>query len=73
MTKFTEGRERMLRYLYGWRMFVRAVYMARTKRRGAGPMRWSYALKMGAGYRYLVDGQFCTPRRWPRYLGQLDR
>lgn len=45
------------RYIYGWAMFARAVYMARTKKRGAGRQSWRHALKMGGCYRWLVDGQ----------------
>jgi len=58
----------MKRYLYGWAMFIRAVYLARTKKRGAGRMSWSHAVKMGGCYRFIVDGQNCRPPRWPRYV-----
>jgi hypothetical protein len=56
------------RYLYGWWMFARAVWLSRTKKRGAGRMPWSNAMKMGAAYRYIVDGQNRRPPRIPRYL-----
>jgi hypothetical protein len=59
----------MLRYFDGWRAWVRALYLARTKKRGAGPMKWSHAFKMAAAYRFIVDGQF--RRRAPRYLRHL--
>lgn len=56
------------RYIYGWQCWFRALYQARTKKRGAGPMKWKYAFKMAACYRYLVDGQQRKPPRFPRYL-----
>lgn len=63
----------MQRYLYGWLMFVRAVWMARRKKRGAGKMPWGNAIKMGAAYRYIVDGQHCCPPRTPFYLKPMER
>ena len=48
----------MRRWLYGWKMWARAVWLVRRKKHGAGPMRWRHAFKMGAAHRYLVDGQF---------------
>ena len=54
----TEGDKTMKRWLYGWYMFGRAVYLSRAKRHGAGPMKWKYAIRMGRAYRFIVDGQF---------------
>lgn len=48
-------------------MFVRAVRMARAKKRGAGKMPWGNALKMGACYRWIVDGQMRGGKP-PRYM-----
>ena len=56
------------RYIYGWRCWFRALRMARAKRHGAGRMKWRYAFKMAAAYRFIVDGQNCRPPRYPRYL-----
>lgn len=61
----------MKQCLYGWLMFVRAVYLARTKKRGAGRMPFRNALKMGGCYRYVVDGQFRVPPRHPRHMRKL--
>jgi len=54
------------RYLHGWYMWARALRMARRKRHGAGAMKWKYALRMAASYRWLVDGQMRggRPPRW---------
>jgi hypothetical protein len=59
----------VIQYLDGWRAWVRAIYLARTKKRGAGPMSWPNALKMAAAYRFIVDGQ--ERRRLPRYLKRI--
>lgn len=63
------------RYLYGWLMFARAVHMARTKKRGAGRLPWRYALKMGASYRWIVDGQLrgAPGPRWIRKALKIGR
>lgn len=45
------------RWLYGWLMWARAVRMMRTKKHGAGKQPWLYAFRMGAAYRWIVDGQ----------------
>ncbi len=58
----------MKQYLYGWLMFARAVWMARTKKRGAGPVPWRNALKIAGCYRFIVDGQHREPQRIPRHL-----
>lgn len=47
----------ILRWLYGWRMWTRALWMVRRKRHGAGKMPWRYALAMARDVRFLVDGQ----------------
>lgn len=47
----------MKRYLHGWGMFFRALYLARTKKGGAGKQRWRYALETAHAYRWIVDGQ----------------
>lgn len=56
------------RYLYGWFVWARAIRMARTKRHGAGPMKWRYAFRMAASYRWIVDGQMRggKPPHWQR-------
>lgn len=54
--------------LYGWSCWLEGFAKARAKRRGNGPQRLRHALKTAAGYRFLVEGQFRTPRRIPRYL-----
>lgn len=61
------------RYLYGWACWLEGFRKARAKKRGAGPQRLRNALKTAAGYRFLVDGQFRAPRRFPRYLRRLRR
>lgn len=58
----------MNRYLYGWFMFVRAFRMARAKKHGAGQQSLVNAFKMGAAYRFIVDGQHKRPVRPPFYL-----
>ena len=56
----------MRRYCYGWWMAVRGYKLARLKKHGAGPApRW-VAMRMGASYRGIIDGQFCG--RAPYYL-----
>lgn len=45
------------RYLHGWWMWLRALYMCRTKRHGAGASSWTDAVRMAACYRWIVDGQ----------------
>lgn len=62
----------ILRYLHGWRMWLRALYLCRTKRHGAGPMRWKYALQMAACYRWIVDGQMRGGEP-PRYIREGQR
>lgn len=54
------------RYFHGWFMWGRAIWMARTKRHGAGPMKWKYVFKIAASYRWIVDGQMRNgkPPRW---------
>lgn len=54
-------------YIYGWAMYVRAVYKMRTKKHGAGRQPWLYALRMGSCYRWLVDGQL-RGGKGPRWL-----
>ena len=44
------------RWLYGWLMWARAVWIVRHKKHGAGKQPWSYALRTAAATRYLVDG-----------------
>jgi hypothetical protein len=46
------------RYIYGWQMWLRAFCMARAKRHGAGRARLIHAIRAGACYRSIVDGQF---------------
>jgi len=47
----------MRRYLHGWRVWLWALYKARTKKRGAGPQQWSHAFKTAACARWIVYGQ----------------
>ena len=56
-TRWTPLKPMIRRYLYGWWCFARAVYLARTKKRGAGKQKWRYALETGHAYRWIVDGQ----------------
>ncbi len=58
----------MIRYLYAWRMWLRAVYIARAKKHGAGKQCWSHALKSAACVHYLIDGQHRNPPRFPRWM-----
>lgn len=44
-------------WLYGWWICARAIYLARTKKRGAGAMKWRYAIRLGMQYRWIVYGQ----------------
>lgn len=58
------------RYFYGWWMWLRAVWIVRRKKHGAGKQRWSHAFKTAACVRYLVDGQH-RGSRGPWYLRGL--
>ena len=62
------GMTPLRRYVYGWQCFARAYRMARRKKHGAGRMRLLYALRMGACFRFIADGQFCN--RPSGYLGR---
>lgn len=55
------------RYLYGWFMWTRAIWLVRAKRHGAGPMKWEYAFKLAGQYRWLVDGQM-RGGKFPRWM-----
>lgn len=61
----------MSRYWYGWWMWLRAVYLVRTKRHGAGAQPWSLALKTAGCVRYLIDGQHRRPPRLSRWMRQV--
>lgn len=61
------------RYVYGWQCFFRTLRMARAKKHGAGKQTWENAIKSAACYRYIVDGQFKTPPRVPRWMRGLGR
>jgi hypothetical protein len=45
------------RWLYGWWMWCRAIWITRRKKRGAGPQPWRYSLLTAAAIRFLIDGQ----------------
>lgn len=54
------------RYIYGWFIFVRHVYKARSKKRGAGAQTWQHALRGAACDRWICDGQMrgSKPPAW---------
>jgi len=56
------------RYFLGWTAAFRVAYIARTKKRGAGPMQWRYVFRLMACERSIVDGQFRRPPRFPRWM-----
>jgi hypothetical protein len=56
------------RYIHGWSCWWEGFRGARRKKHGAGPQRWSHALKTAACFRHIADGQHCDPPRIPRYL-----
>ena len=56
------------RYIRGWIAAARAYRMARRKKHGAGRSPVANAIKIAAGYRFIVDGQFRKPMRVPFYL-----
>lgn len=58
----------MRRYLRGWQSAFRAYRMARGKKHGMGRSPVINAMKIAAGYRFIVDGQFKRPMRRPFYL-----
>lgn len=58
----------LIRYFRGWASATRAYRMARAKKHGAGKSTIMNALKIGAGYRFIVDGQYRSPMRVPFYL-----
>jgi len=57
----------MRRYLYGWRCWFRALYLARTKKRGAGRQPWRLALRQAACDRWIVDGHMRGAKP-PRFI-----
>lgn len=59
------------RYCKGWASAIRAYRMARRKKHGAGNSPMLQAMKIAAGYRFVVDGQYCRPMRPPFYLRQV--
>lgn len=65
-------REMAGRYWHGWASALRAYRMARTKKHGAGRSPVMHALKIAAGYRFIVDGQHRTPMRVPLYLRRFQ-
>lgn len=63
----------MRRYIYGWVVWWEFFRKARRKKHGAGRQRFFHATKTAACARYLVDGQYRRPPRFPRFLrGQFD-
>jgi hypothetical protein len=55
-------------YLYAWRMAFWAAYKARTKKHGAGPMRWLHVWRLMDCVRILVWGQHQRPPKFPKWL-----
>lgn len=51
------------RYVYGWWIFARALWIVRRKRHGAGAQPWRYAFATASCERWLVDGQHRGQRR----------
>lgn len=43
------------RYLHGWSCWWEGLRKARAKKHGAGPQRWSHALKSAACFRHIAD------------------
>lgn len=62
----------MKRYIYGWYMFCRFVYKARTKKHGVGAQPWGLSIKMAACARHVVDGQHCRPPRLPHWMRTIE-
>jgi predicted ATPase len=58
----------MRRYINGWKGAFRAFKMARAKKHGAGKSTILNAMKIAAGYRFIIDGQHRKPMRVPFYL-----
>lgn len=48
---------RFICWLDSWRGFVRAVWLARRKKHGAGPQPWRYAIATGNAMRFIIYGQ----------------
>jgi len=63
----------MSRYWQGWASAIRAYRLARKKKHGAGKSPILNAMKIAAGYRFIVDGQHLTPMRPPFYLREFGK
>ena len=44
-------------YLRGWYFYLRAIYLSRTKKHGAGAQPWSYCFLIARHARYIIYNQ----------------